>query len=157
MEREEFEIFAKGIRPKMLIRATALLGDSADAADAVQDSMLKLWFFRHRLREYSSPVAPAMVILRRECFTRLRTKRLTEPLAAADTLEGEMMAEENPELSAAIAALPPVEQAVLRMKHIEEMETEEIASLTGSTPGAVRAALSRARKRVRDTYLKLQS
>lgn len=59
----------------------------------------------------------------------------------------------DPDIMEAIEALPKMEQAVLKMKHIEGMETEEIASLIGSNPGAVRTALSRARKRVRDIYL----
>ena len=41
------------------------------------------------------------------------------------------------------------------MKHVEGLEVEEIAELTGSTPGAVRVTLSRARKKVKELYLKM--
>ena len=58
------------------------------------------------------------------------------------------------ELSLALESLPDTEQAVLRMKHLEGMETEEIAGLIQSTPGAVRTALSRARRHIRELYFR---
>lgn len=157
MERAEFEKFASGIRPLMLKRALSMLGNSDDAADVVQDSMLKLWFFRQRLDDYRSPEAPAMVILRRECINRLRLRHQTEDLESVAALAADESEEIDPDLMAALASLPTVEQTVLRMKHIDEMEVEEIASLIASTPGAVRTALCRARKKVRDRYLKIKS
>ena len=57
------------------------------------------------------------------------------------------------ELLALISTLPNFQQAILRMKHIEGFEVEEIARLTGSTPVAVRTNLSRARKKVREQFL----
>ena len=44
-----------------------------------------------------------------------------------------------------------------RMKHVDGFEVEEIAGLTGSTPEAVRMNLSRARKRVREQFFKMQT
>jgi RNA polymerase sigma-70 factor (ECF subfamily) len=40
------------------------------------------------------------------------------------------------------------------MKDVEEYEVEEIAEITGTSPEAVRVNLSRARKKVREEYLK---
>jgi RNA polymerase sigma-70 factor (ECF subfamily) len=40
------------------------------------------------------------------------------------------------------------------MKDMEEYEVEEIAEITGTKVDAVRVNLSRARKKVRDEYLK---
>ena len=51
--------------------------------------------------------------------------------------------------------LPTVEQAVLRMRHIDGMEIEEIAAISSSTTGAVLTALSRARRRIRDIYTRI--
>ncbi len=51
--------------------------------------------------------------------------------------------------------LPGLQQTILRMKHIDGFEVKEIAELTGSTPEAVRVNLSRARKKVRDLFLKM--
>lgn len=62
--------------------------------------------------------------------------------------------EEMEEVLQAITTLPDLQQAVLRMKHIEGFEVEEIARLTGSTPIAVRTNLSRARKRIREQFIR---
>lgn len=75
--------------------------------------------------------------------------RLDEHIDIADTSGSDMI---DPGLIAAIESLPEMEQAVLRMKHIDGMETPDIAALVGSNPAAVRTALSRARKKVRDIY-----
>ncbi|MCD8185461.1 MAG: sigma-70 region 4 domain-containing protein [Rikenellaceae bacterium] len=53
-----------------------------------------------------------------------------------------------------VDALPELQQAVLRMRHIDELEVQEIAQLTGSNPEAVRMNLSRARRKVKEIFLK---
>lgn len=58
-----------------------------------------------------------------------------------------LVEEENmQEILEVIGTLPDLQQSILRMKHLEGFEVEEIARLTGSTPVAVRTNLSRARK-----------
>ena len=52
------------MRPRLVSEARRLLGDPDDADDAVQDAMLKLWFYRERLDGYSSFDAPAIVTVR---------------------------------------------------------------------------------------------
>ncbi|MDE5821274.1 MAG: sigma-70 family RNA polymerase sigma factor [Paramuribaculum sp.] len=155
MQRREFEILVSQLRPRLLITAKNILGSEEEAADAVQDALIKLWFFKDRLDGYDNPAAPAAVILRRVCLSALRARKTTIEIEAAMTIEADTYSEAiSPELMMAIEALPPMEQAVLKMKHLEDMETEEIAALAGATPGAIRTALSRARKKVRDIYLK---
>ena len=53
-----------------------------------------------------------------------------------------------------IDSLPDVQQATLRMKHIDGMEVKEIAAMTGATVNAVRVNLSRARKKILSYYIK---
>ena len=57
------------------------------------------------------------------------------------------------ELNALIKRLPDGQQIILRMKHIDGMETSEIAQMIGSTDGAVRVQLSRARNKVSELFL----
>ena len=65
-----------------------------------------------------------------------------------------MSEERMQELLDMIATLPDLQQSILKMKHIEGMEVEEIARLTGSNPIAVRTNLSRARKKVREQFMR---
>lgn len=151
--RSTFESEAGRLRPTLLRVAASIIGTD-EAQDVVQETLLKLWFLRDRLQEYSSIDAPARVIVRNLSLNVLRSRR-TCPVDCAALPD---IADENndtgfsDELLKAIASLPDTEQAVLRMKHLEGMETEEIALLIHSTPGAVRTALSRARLRIRELY-----
>ncbi|MDE8698171.1 sigma-70 family RNA polymerase sigma factor, partial [Bacteroides cellulosilyticus] len=52
-----------------------------------------------------------------------------------------------------INSLPTLQRTIMRMKDIEEYETEEIADITGCNPEAIRSNLSRARKKVRAVLL----
>ena len=64
-----------------------------------------------------------------------------------------MDAEETSEVMRLIGLLPDMQQTVLRMKHVEGLEIDEIAQMIGSKPDAVRQNLSRARKKIRDQFL----
>ncbi|WP_301206968.1 RNA polymerase sigma factor, partial [Paramuribaculum intestinale] len=89
-------------------------------------------------------------------LNRLRSLRPHADISEAErTLDGEADGRDFQALMQAIDMLPGVEQAVLRMRHIDGMEIEEIASISSSTPGAVRTALSRARRRVRQLYTRI--
>lgn len=149
------------MRPALLRMAVRYLENSDEAEDVVQDALLKLWFLRDRLEQYRSVDALAIVITKHLCINRLRGIRIEK----VDLEQGiSIMGGENPEMKLVeeesmkeilevISTLPDLQQAVLRMKHIEGFEVEEIARLTGSTPVAIRTNLSRARKKVREQFM----
>ena len=144
------------MRPALLRMAIRYLEDSDEAEDAVQDVLLKLWFLRDRLDQYRSVDALAIVITKHLCINRLRGVRIEK----VDLEQGiSIGGGENPEMKLVeeilevIGTLPDLQQSILRMKHLEGFEVEEIARLTGSTPVAVRTNLSRARKRVKEQFM----
>jgi RNA polymerase sigma factor (sigma-70 family) len=55
-----------------------------------------------------------------------------------------------------IASLPEQQKVIMHMRDIEGMEYEQIAEVMEMNINAVRVDLSRARKKVRDTILKIQ-
>ena len=162
MEQHKFEIEAKRMRPSILRLAMHYTEDEDEAEDVVQEVLLKLWFLRERLEAYRSIDALAMVITRHLCLNRKRERHLEKvPLEEGRTIIGEdgpermiIQEERMDEILNLIAELPDLQQSVLRMKHVEGFEVEEIARLTGSNPIAVRTNLSRARKKVREEFLK---
>lgn len=161
MERQQFEIEAKRMRPALLRLASRYMEDADEAEDVIQDVLLKLWFLREKLDMYRSVDALAMVITKHLCINQLRTRRMETvelqqdmQIAGSETTDQRLLeAEETREVLRVISTLPNLQQAVLRMKHIEGFEVEEIARLTGSTPIAVRTNLSRARKKVREQFI----
>ena len=153
--RNTFEIEAGRLRP-MLLRVATSIASEAEAEDIVQETLLKMWFMRDRLDRYTSIDAVARVITRNLSLNALRARRILQvDLSTIPEMEDQSHVDPDltEELLSAISALPDTEQAVLRLKHIEGMETEEIATLIHSSPGAVRTALSRARQRIRKLYM----
>lgn len=161
MELKQFKIAVLPLREKLLCYARKLTDDNADAEDTVQEVMLKLWNIRQKLDEYRSIEALAMTMTHNICMDVWRSRRpdtlsLDNVQAPSPSATPERLLEEKDEYSLMrhiIGTLPPLQQTILRMKDVEEYETEEIAEITGCNPEAIRSNLSRARKKVRDIYL----
>jgi RNA polymerase sigma-70 factor (ECF subfamily) len=54
-----------------------------------------------------------------------------------------------------IDKLPPLQSEILKMKEIDGYEAEEIMEITGCTYDSLRQNLSRARRKIRDEYLRI--
>ena len=141
------------MRPALLRMAIRYLEDSDEAEDAVQDVLLKLWFLRDRLDQYRSVDALAIVITKHLCINRLRGIRIEKvdleqgiSIGGGENPEMKLVEEENmQEILEVIGTLPDLQQSILRMKHLEGFEVEEIARLTGSTPVEIGRASCRER------------
>lgn len=164
MELNQFKITVVPLRGKLLNYARKLTDDSSDAEDVVQEVMLKLWNIRQKLEEYNSIEALAVRITHNLCMDMWRSKRtdqvsLDQVPVVSQTVNPERVLEGNDEIRLMreiISSLPTLQQTIIRMKDIEEYETEEIAQITGCSSESIRSNLSRARKKVRDIYLKIK-
>ena len=164
MELNQFKITVVPLRGKLLNYARKLTDDSSDAEDVVQEVMLKLWNIRQKLEEYNSIEALAVRITHNLCMDMWRSKRtdqvsLDQVPVVSQTVNPERVLERNDEIRLMreiISSLPTLQQTIIRMKDIEEYETEEIAQITGCSSESIRSNLSRARKKVRDIYLKIK-
>lgn len=162
MSQEIFKAEILPMREKLFYLAQKFLVDGQDAEDAVQEVLLKLWHTRDNLLNYDNVAAFATTVLKNHCLDRLKTKNRTESLDESHTIRA---GTDNPYLELErksseemirqiIETLPSLQQAIIRMKDMEEYEVEEIAEITGTKPDAVRVNLSRARKKVREEFLK---
>jgi RNA polymerase sigma-70 factor (ECF subfamily) len=164
MELNQFKITVVPLRGKLLNYARKLTDDSSDAEDVVQEVMLKLWNIRQKLEEYNSIEALAVRITHNLCMDMWRSKRtdqvsLDQVPVVSQTVNPERVLEGNDEIRLMreiISSLPTLQQTIIQMKDIEEYETEEIAQITGCSSESIRSNLSRARKKVRDIYLKIK-
>lgn len=160
MRRHDFELFAAEIRPRLSARAASVTGDRSEGEDIAQDCLLKLWTLRDTLDDYTNPEALAMTIVYRMALNRLRYRRTDaniDDAALVDTgcsPEDEFIDSERAEsVNAILASLPDASRTIIEMRHVDGMSCSEIAVLIGSTDGAVRTALSRARHRVARMFL----
>lgn len=153
MTATEYQHEASRLRPLLQQEARHFLSDNDEAEDMVQDVLLKLWLMRDHVTPPMDRLAK--VLVRNRCIDRLRRQR---PTADIDTLPLAETSDDTQQsidrMMAVIDTLPDLQQTILRLRHIEGMEMAEIALLIGSTPTAIRKALSRARMAVRDIYLK---
>ena len=157
MTASDFEREAAALRPVLLGEARGMLGGAAEAEDAVQEALLKLWGMAGELRLPLGPLAK--VVVRNMCVDRLRRRRatvcvdgavLSVPSAADSGVDSDAVYDR---VMRVVDSLPAVEQVVLRLRHVDGMEFADIARLTGSTEAAVRKALSRARMAVRKRFI----
>lgn len=149
------------MRRRLMDEARRFLRNQDEAEDTVQDVVLKLWTMRDRLGDYRSVEAMAVVITRHLCLSRKRDygkcldlqalKETTDSGSPEQLLIGR---ETEGRLLELIDSLPDRQQAILRMKHVDGMETDEIAALTGMTADSVRQNLSRARRNIMKRFIK---
>lgn len=162
MSQERFKAEILPIRDKLFHIANKLLQEEEDAEDAVQEVLLKLWHSRDSLDRYDNAAAFATTVTKNHCLDKLRAKKRIDSLDDTHHLRELndnpylQLERKNTEevLRKIIEQLPELQQAIIRMKDMEEYEVEEIAQITGTKPDAVRVNLSRARKKVREAYIK---
>lgn len=164
MERKEFENIAHRIRPRLISLARVILASEPDAEDVTQDTLLKLWTMRDSLHLYRSVEALAMTITRNFSLDRLRHNSVIgmSPLSDALTTAGDgllpdeqlMLDEAGRCVDRIMARLPENQRAVMRMRHVEGLDIDEIARIAGTSEGNVRTLLSRARKNVKQQFVK---
>ena len=127
-----------------------------DAADAVQDTLIRLW----RSRD-SIPDPPderrlyCMAAFRNICVTMLRRRKITAPLEEAEAVDTSDNREveyrdTRQRIEILIESLPAGQREVVRMSGIGGFDNSEIARATGFTETNVRQMLSRGRRRLRD-------
>ena len=162
MEQAQFKKEVLPLRERLLSYAERLLENKSDAEDVTQEVFLKLWHKRNDLGNYASIDALSVTMTKHLCLNRLKiNQREREDLDGLVLIDANLSPVEELEQKDSITKveriidqLPDLQQAVLRMKHIDGMEIDEIADLTGSTPEAIRMNLSRARRKVKEIFFK---
>jgi RNA polymerase sigma-70 factor (ECF subfamily) len=160
MEQEKFKQEVIPLRKQLFSYAQRLLDNVDDAEDIVQEVFLKLWLMRGELEQYNSIPAFSMQMTKHLCLNRLKVSQrqqeeLNEFTLISDAETPYILLEQKDSVEHVmriIDQLPALQQTILRMKHVDGFEVEEIAELTGSNPEAVRMNLSRARKKVKDRF-----
>ena len=117
---------------------------------------------RDELSNYDSVEALSVTMTKNLCLNRLKVNyREQEDINGLLLIDKNRSPDEQLEqkdnveqVMRIIDQLPDLQQAVLRMKHIEGLEIGEIVALTGSAPEAIRMNLSCARKKVKELFFK---
>ena len=159
------------MRRRLLQVAQGILGNRMEAEDAVQDAFCRMWTRRSELHDDGAAAAILTTTTRHVSIDILRKRKATldidespDALGAGeppDWERQELQAEAQQrwqEVQRLIAeALTADQQWVLRRRDYEGASFEAIAAELHSTPTAVRMHLSRARRKILQTYQALHA
>jgi RNA polymerase sigma factor (sigma-70 family) len=128
--------------------ALAWTNDWAAAEDLAQDAYVRLWNQRDRI-DWSRPAMPWLLVTTRRLATdRFRQlRRRLSPPPPPESLNDAVHARWL-DVAAAMALLSPLERTALVMTALEGLTYEEAGRILGTTAGALRAAVSRARTKL---------
>jgi len=169
-DQDAFETLVRQYGGRMLAAARRLLGTEDDARDAVQEAFLAA--FRAidtfagaaRLSTWLHRIVLNAALMKLRSRRRRREESIedllprfdedgywAEPASAWDTSSDVLLErrETRTMVRNAIDRLPANYRSVLLLRDIEELDTDEVASLLGVTPNAVKTRLHRARQALR--------
>ena len=165
MNQQEFIITISPFKDRLFRLAKRLLVSTEEAEDATQEVLVRLWNNREKLGGYSSVEALAVTITKNYCLDQLKSKRATEMRIVhsnyTDRQAGlQQQAEDRDSLDwveKIMDTLPEQQKMIVQLRDIEEYEFEDIAKILDMNETAVRVALSRARKTIREELAKKHS
>src|SRR5689334_641335 len=149
-DREAFEMIIRTHSRPLFAIAYGILQNREEAEDAVQDSLVKAWKSRWRVRDPEKFPAWLCMIARHRARDVFRKRR---PALVPDEMEGRAPSRPKPsddresviddQLHIALAALPELHRSALTLRYFEEMDYRSIEKLLGISDGALRGILGR--------------
>jgi RNA polymerase sigma-70 factor, ECF subfamily len=141
--------------------AFRMLGNEAQSADVVQESMVTIWKSIARIKSPESYKSWLYRIVINKCYDQIRKNKRNPEFTADEktwTLLSNRISEnpssemENKEIAAIIntltESLSPKQKAVFILSDLEEMSNEEICEITNMSKTNVKANLWYARKKI---------
>ena len=146
-DRKAFEMIIRTHSRTLFAIAYGILQNREEAEDVVQDSLVKAWKMRWRVRDPEKFPAWLSMIARHRAHDVFRKRRLvpfsTESIKTnqANTPD---IAGIDQQLHSALATLPELHRAALTLRYFEEMDYRTIENRLDLTNGALRGILGRA-------------
>jgi len=158
MNLQDFNTKVYPLKDKIFRFARRMLEQNEEAEDLVQEVFIRMWKHREKLDEYRSLEALAMITTKNLCLDKLKARKFPVESWNDQRRFIEMIAEETrPDHSElvlgvkeAMKTLAESSRMIVHLRDIEGYELKEIAEVMGMQENAVRVALSRARKRIRE-------
>ncbi|MFE3871842.1 RNA polymerase sigma factor [Flavobacterium sp. ZS1P70] len=162
MNQNEFVQLTTPFKDKVFRLAKRLLTSTEEAEDATQEVLVKLWSKKGSLNGFNSVEAFAMTLTKNYCLDQLKSKRAGNlKIVHTNFTDREPSVDKKVEDSDSlnwveriINQLPEQQRLLIQMRDIEQYEFAEIAKITEMNETAIRVALSRARKTIRESMTK---
>ncbi len=158
MNQNEFISIINPFKDKLFRLAKRLLVSTEEAEDATQEVLVKLWNKNDTLSQLNSVEAMAMTMTKNYCLDQLKSKRASNlSIVHSNYTDREASLQTKVEdrdswswVERIIEQLPEQQKLIIQMRDIEQYEFEEIAKILDMNETAIRVALSRARKTIRE-------
>lgn len=158
MTQADFTKLVMPFKDKVFRLAKRLLVSNEEAEDATQEILMKLWKNKQKIAEYKNVEAFSMTMTKNFCLDRLKSKQAQNLKIVHSnyqdhntSLQKEVENRDSVDwVSKIIEELPEQQKIILQLRDIEEYDFDEIAKVVDMNPTAIRVALSRARKTIRE-------
>ena len=158
-----FNLMVRKYQKKIYWHVRKMVIDHDDADDLVQEVFVKVWKNMGNFREDAQLFTWIYRIATNECLNFLRKKKnrffipihdiqneLTKKLDSSPYIDGD---EIQMKLQKALLKLPDKQRLVFNMKYFDELKYEEIAEITETSVGSLKASYHHAVKKI-EAFLK---
>ena len=155
-----FNLLVREYQERIYWHVRKMVIDHDDADDLVQEVFVKVWKNLSKFREDSKLYTWVYRIATNECLNFLKKKKrrffmpihdlegeLTEKLTSTAEVSGD---EVQMKLQKALLKLPDKQRMVFNMKYFDDMKFTDIAEITGTSVGALKANYHHAVKKIED-------
>lgn len=158
MTQTEFLNIVMPFKDKVFRLAKRLLVSREEAEDATQEILLKLWNNKTKIEDYKNVEAFSMTMTKNFCLDKLKSKQAQNLKIVHNNYQDHSVGlQKQVELNDSldwvgkiIEDLPEQQKMVIQLRDIEQYDYDEIAKMLDMNNTAVRVALSRARKTIRE-------
>ncbi len=158
MTQTEFLNIVMPFKDKVFRLAKRLLVSTEEAEDATQEVLIKLWNNQSKIQEYKNVEAFSMTMTKNFCLDKLKSKQAQNlKIVHSNYQDNNVSLQKEVELKDSLdwvrkimEELPEQQKMVIQLRDIEQYELDEICDMLDMNNTAVRVALSRARKTIRE-------
>jgi len=143
---------------KVFRLAKRLLVSEQEAEDATQEILLKLWRHKERIESYKNVEAFSMTMTKNFCLDRLKSRQAQNlKIVHSNYQDDKVSLQKDIEVRDSLSwvekimeSLPEQQKMIVQLRDIEQYDFNEIAKMLDMKETAIRVALSRARKTIRE-------
>ena len=152
-------------KDKVFRLAKRLLVSHEEAEDATQEILLKLWNNKTQIENYRNVEAFSMTMTKNFCLDKLKSKHAQNlKIVHSNYQDKNISLQKQVEVNDSIGwvgkimeELPEQQKIIIQLRDIEQYDFAEIAKMLEMNETAIRVALSRARKTIREKLTKTHS
>lgn len=162
MTQTDFIKLVMPFKDKVYRLAKRLLISHEEAEDATQEILMKLWHNKQKIADYNNVEAFSITMTKNFCLDRLKSKQAQNlKIVHSNYQDNNVSLQKQVEVndsvswvSKIIETLPEQQKIILQLRDVEDYDYHEIAKMLDMNETAIRVALSRARKTIREELTK---